>query len=123
MRLLLIALLLTTFSQARLNLAQPTTAGKASWYGKREQGKKTASGERFDRMKYTCASRQYRIGTMLRVTYPKTGVTVTVRVNDRGPWVKGRILDLSERAAHTLGLKPHGVDFVQIQPLHIWRNQ
>src|SRR5271154_3843242 len=105
MRTLLFALLLTTVCQARLNLAQPATTGVSSWYGLREQGKKTASGERFDRHQLTCASRQYPLGTLLLVRYPAKGTFVEVRVNDHGPWVRGRCLDLSERAAEVLGLK------------------
>ena len=120
MRLAITLLFCSIFCQAQLNLAQPSTTGKASWYGKREQGKRTASGERFDRLQYTCASRYYRLGTRLRVTYPRTGAFVTVRVTDRGPFVHGRILDLSEQAAKTLGLRPHGVDIVQIEPVHLW---
>ena len=100
----------------------PTTKGQASWYGKREQGKRTASGERFDRRRYTCASRTYPLGTLLMVKYPRKGTFVVVRVNDRGPWTKGRVLDLSERAAEYLGLKPYGVDTVVIEPLQLkWR--
>ena len=110
-------LLLGTLCSARLNIALPATSGRASYYGKREQGKRTASGERFDRQQYTAASRTYKIGTLLMVRYPRKGTFVVVRVNDRGPWVKGRILDLSERAAQTLGLKPYGVDMVVVEPL------
>ena len=116
--ILLTTLLLSGIpSSARLNIALPTTQGKASWYGRREQGKRTASGERFDRRRFTCASRTYPLGTLLMVKYPRMGTFVVVRVNDRGPWVRGRVLDLSEHAATTLGLKGHGVDFVVIQPL------
>jgi len=116
--ILLTTLLLSGIpSSARLNLAQPKTAGLASWYGRREQGKRTASGEKFDRHRFTCASRTYPLGTWLMVKYPRMGTFVVVRVTDRGPWVKGRVLDLSEHAATTLGLKGHGVDFVVIQPL------
>lgn len=122
MRPFLIALLLTTLCHARINVAQPTTAGTASWYGKREQGKRTANGERFDRRKMTCASRLYPMGTLLMVRYPAKGTFVMVRVNDRGPWVRGRILDLSEKAASILGLKPSGVGYVEITPVHLWRN-
>jgi len=104
---------------SKLNLALPKTAGLASFYGRREQGKRTANGERFDRMKYTAASRTYPMGTLLNVYYPRTHVTVTVRVNDAGPWVKGRILDLSERAATVLGLKGQGVGYVEISPVHL----
>ena len=118
--ILLTTLLLSGIpSSARLNLEQPKTAGLASFYGRREQGKKTASGERFDRHRFTCASRTYPSGTWLMVKYPRMGTFVVVRVNDRGPWVKGRVLDLSEHAATTLGLKSHGVDFVVIEPIHL----
>ena len=120
MHLCAVLLLLVTLCQAQLNLAQPATAGVASWY-RMGQGRKTASGERFDRRKYTAASRFYRVGTMLKVTYPRTGAFVIVRVNDRGPFVRGRVIDLSERAAQSLGLKPQGIGLVEIQPVHLWR--
>lgn len=107
-----------TLCSAGLNIAPPATHGVASWYGKREQGKRTASGERFDRRRYTAASRVYPLGTLLMVKYPRCGTFVVVRVNDRGPFKKGRVLDLSERAAETLGLKPYGVGRVIIEP---WR--
>jgi rare lipoprotein A len=113
---LLILLLSVIPCSAGLNIAKPATTGRASWYGKREQGKRTASGERFDRMKYTAASRTYPLGTLLMVKYPRKGTFVVVRVTDRGPWIKGRVLDLSERAAQTLGLKPYGVGTVEIKP-------
>ena len=83
-----------TLCSAKLNVELPTTTGKASWYGRREQGKRTASGERFDRRRFTCASRHYPLGTLLMVKFPKRGTFVIVRVNDRGPFKKGRILRL-----------------------------
>ena len=109
---------------ARLNIAQPNSSGIASWYGRREQGKRMANGQRFDRNKYTAASRTYKLGTVLRVTFPTKGTFVTVVVTDRGPWVKqngsySRVLDLSERAAQTLGLRPYGVAQVTIEPWHV----
>jgi rare lipoprotein A len=104
--------------KSTLNIPSPKTRGIASWYGKREQGKPMANGQPFDRNKYTAASRTYKLGTYLEVTYPRTGITVLVRVTDRGPWVKGRVIDLSERAATTLGLKQRGLGEVEIQPLH-----
>lgn len=119
MRLFITAILLlsSTLCSARLNIEQPATTGKASWYGKREQGKRMANGQRFDRMKYTAASRTYKLGTLLMVRYPRMGTFVVVRVTDRGPFKKGRVLDLSEKAATTLGLKSRGVDTVVIEPL------
>ena len=120
--LLMILSLTGTLCSAKLNVELPTTTGKASWYGKREQGKRTASGERFDRMKYTAASRHYKLGTLLLVKFPKKNTFVVVRVNDRGPFKRGRVLDLSEHAAEVLGLKPFGVGTVTIEPLHMkWR--
>ena len=113
---LMILLLIGTLCSAKLNLPLPETHGKASWYGRREQGKRTANGERFDRRRYTAASRTYPMGTLLMVRFPRKGTFVVVRVNDRGPWVKGRVLDLSERAAQTLGLKSFGVGDVTITP-------
>jgi len=119
-RILLMLLLLTgTLCNAGLNIEKSATTGLASYYGKREQGKRTASGDRFDRRQYTAASRFYPLGTWLMVKYPRCGTFVVVRVNDRGPWVKGRVLDLSERAAQTLGLKRYGVGKVVIKP---WLN-
>ena len=108
-------LLLITLCPAKLHSARPKIAGIASWYGKREQGKRTASGERFDRHGLTCASRTYPFGTMLMVKYPAKGTSIIVRVNDRGPWVRGRIIDLSEQAAKSLGLR--GLGYIEIVPL------
>ena len=78
--------------------------GRASWYGKYFQGKKTTSGERFNRFKYTCAHKTLPFGTRLRVTNLDNGATVVVRVTDRGPFRHERIIDLAEVAARPLGL-------------------
>jgi rare lipoprotein A len=83
--------------------------GKASWYGKRFQGRKTASGERFDRHAMTAAHKTLPFGTRVRVTHPKSGRSVVVRINDRGPYARGRIVDLSEEAARRLGMIEAGV--------------
>jgi len=88
--------------------------GQASWFGPRFHGRLTASGERFDRFALTAAHRTLPLGALVRVTYLKTGRTVTVRINDRGPWIRGRILDLSEGAAEQIGLKHAGVGRVRI---------
>jgi rare lipoprotein A len=82
--------------------------GRASWYGKRFQGMKTTSGERFNRFKYTCAHKTLPFGTRLRVTNLNTGATVVVRVTDRGPFRHQRIIDLAEVAARPLGLVEAG---------------
>jgi rare lipoprotein A len=77
--------------------------GLATWYGPGFQGKPTASGEIFDKEKLTAAHRTYPFGTRLRVTNPKTGRSVDVVVNDRGPFVAGREIDLSWAAAREIG--------------------
>jgi rare lipoprotein A len=88
--------------------------GLASWYGEAHDGLPTASGEIFDRTRYTAAHRTLPIGTRVRVTNLENGRVVRVRVNDRGPYVAGRILDLSQEAARTLGIVERGVVMVQL---------
>lgn len=73
--------------------------GKASFYGKQFHGRKTASGEIFNMNEFTAAHRSYKFGTYLRVTNLSNQRSVIVRVNDRGPFIKGRIIDLSKAAA------------------------
>jgi rare lipoprotein A len=82
--------------------------GRASWYGRRFQGLRTSSGERFNRHEYTCAHKTLPFGTRLRVTNVDNGVTVVVRVSDRGPFRHQRIIDLAEVAARPLGLVEAG---------------
>lgn len=92
-----------------------TQDGVASWYGPGHQGRLTADGERFDMRKLTAAHRTLPFNTVLRVTDLDSGRRVTVRVNDRGPYVKGRILDLSAAAATALGMHHDGVAHVRIE--------
>jgi rare lipoprotein A len=89
--------------------------GIASWYGHEFQGRRTAAGERFDMNSMTCAHPTLPMGTWLRVTNLKNRHTTFVRVNDRGPALDGRIVDLSFAAAHALGLK--GLGKVKLEPL------
>jgi rare lipoprotein A len=89
--------------------AQDFQRGKASFYAKHFKGRKTASGERLHPDSLTCAHRSFPFGTMLRVYNPANGRSVVVRVTDRGPFVRGRIIDLSWRAAKELGIIGHGV--------------
>ena len=91
--------------------------GQASWYGAQHQGKPTASGERFDQNALTAAHRQLPFGTRVRVTHLSSGRQVIVRINDRGPFSKGRIIDLSRRAAEQLGMLRQGVAPVRIEAL------
>ena len=87
-------------------LAQ-TQSGKASFYSKKFTGRKTANGERLHHDSLTCAHKTYPFGTLLKVTNPENGVHVIV--TDRGPYVKGRIIDLSVRAAKELGIIAQGI--------------
>ena len=89
--------------------------GLASWYGREHHGKRTASGEPFDMEAFTAAHRSLPFGTWVRVTHLATWHAVTVRINDRGPWVGGRVIDLSRRAAHALGILADGVARVRLE--------
>jgi rare lipoprotein A len=91
--------------------------GPASWYGADHQGRLTASGVRFDMNRLTAAHRQLPFGTRLEVTNLANGRTVTVVVNDRGPYVGRRIVDLSRKAADDLGFVRQGVTRVRIDAL------
>lgn len=95
----------------------PERIGKASWYGPGFAGRKTASGERFDPKLLTGAHRTLPLGTKVRVTNLKNGRSVLIRINDRGPFIRHRELDLSEGAARELQMKGQGVAAVLIQPL------
>jgi rare lipoprotein A len=88
--------------------------GQASWYGPNFHGKKTASGERFNMYRYTAAHRTLPLGTKIRVVNVDNGKSVVVRINDRGPYAKGRILDLSKRAARKLGMLSTGTAHVKL---------
>jgi len=87
----------------------------ASWYGLDHQGLLTASGERFDRNKLTAAHPSLPLGTLLRITNPANGRQVLVRINDRGPFRRGRMLDISETAARRLGMLGRGLAWLQIE--------
>jgi rare lipoprotein A (peptidoglycan hydrolase) len=94
--------------------AMLTTSMLASWYGEKFQGKLTASGELFDLNKLTAAHKSLPLGSLVRLTAKSTGKSIVVRINDRGPWIKGRDLDLSEAAAIALGIHNFGVSVVQV---------
>ena len=89
--------------------------GKASYYAKKLTGRQTASGERLHHDSLTCAHRTYPFGTLLKVTNPANSKEVIVRVTDRGPYVKGRIIDLSVRAARELGILAQGIAPVTVE--------
>lgn len=87
-------------------------SGKASWYGPGFNGKKTASGEIFDMNKCSAAHLKLPFQTRVQVEDPRTGKTVIVKVNDRGPYVKTRVMDMSKGAAVKLGTISRGVAFI-----------
>ena len=94
--------------------SQAAQTGLASYY---KHGKRTANGERFDPMGFTAAHRTLPFGTRVLVTDIKTGKSVIVRINDRGPHQRGRLIDLSLGAAKAVGLTRSGVARVRIVPL------
>lgn len=85
----------------------------ASWYGEEFQGMQTSSGELFDASKMTAAHRTLPLGSRVKLTAVSTGKSVIVRINDRGPWVKGRDFDISEAAAIALGIHDKGIAVIE----------
>lgn len=97
-----------------------TVTGTASWYGGKFHGRKTASGERFNKNALTAAHRKLPFGTKVRVTHLGNRKSVVVRINDRGPFGnKGRIIDVSEATAKRLGMKQSGVARVKLEVLSV----
>lgn len=92
-----------------------TVEGVASWYGPGFDGKKTASGEKFDQDALTAAHAYWAFGTLVKVTFPSTGRSVVVRINDRFPSHKGRAIDLSKAAAKAIGLIGPGTGVVRLE--------
>jgi rare lipoprotein A len=89
--------------------------GVASWYGAAHQGHQTTSGERFDQAVMTAAHMTLPLGTFVRVTSLNTGKSIKVRINDRGPHARGRIIDLSAEAAASLDLRQDGGGPVKLE--------
>ena len=109
----MIKLLTTMF----LLLSTPALAeeGKASWYGPGFHGRTTASGERFDTNRYTAAHKSLPFGTQVQVMNKDNGKWVLVVITDRGPFIKGRVIDLSKRAAEELDIIKTGVGNVLLK--------
>ena len=95
--------------------AAADTVGVASFYDGRLHGGPTASGERFNQNAMTAAHRTYPIGTRVRVTNLNNGKSVTLRINDRGPYIRGRIIDVSRGAAAQLGFIANGLAKVRVE--------
>jgi rare lipoprotein A len=100
-----------------VSLVRSTYTGMASWYGPGFHGRRSASGEVFNQHALTAAHRTLPFGTQVRVTNVHTGQQVVVRINDRGPFSHGRIIDLSAGAAAEIGLRRMGVGRVQVEVL------
>jgi rare lipoprotein A len=91
--------------------------GTASWYGDPFHGRPTSSGVVFDKRRFTAAHRTLPLGTRVKVTELASGRAVVVTINDRGPFVDGRLIDLSRRAAERLGFLERGLARVQVESL------
>ena len=92
-------------------------SGTASYYGAKHHGKKTASGEPFNQHAMTAAHRRLPFGTRVQVTNLSNDRSVVVRINDRGPHIRGRLIDLSRQAAEQLGMLRSGIARVRVQAL------
>jgi peptidoglycan lytic transglycosylase len=91
----------------------------ASWYGPRFHGKLTANGEIYDQMAFTAAHKKLKFGTLLKLTNPRNHKFVIVRINDRGPYINGRQLDLSKGAAISLGMIKPGVINLKVEEIRL----
>jgi rare lipoprotein A len=103
--------------RAKATASRNAAIGSASWYGPGFRGKKTASGDIFDDGKFTAAHKTLPLGSRVRVTHLSNGKSVEVLINDRGPYVDGRIIDLSHAAARHLGMVESGVAEVRVEPV------
>lgn len=116
----LLLILLAVAACAGPRIRPPVRGGEvgiASWYGRKFHGRRTASGEVFDMHQLTAAHRTLPLGSWVAVTNLENGRSIQVRVNDRGPFVRGRIIDLSYAAARAIGMVRQGVARVHIWPL------
>ncbi|NNE23600.1 MAG: septal ring lytic transglycosylase RlpA family protein [Rhizobiales bacterium] len=108
------ALVCGLWSGQSLAAAKKVSLGKASWY---KMGTRTANGERFNPNGLTAAHRTLKFGTKVRVTNLRNGKSVVVRINDRGPFIRSRIIDVSMGAARQIGLTRMGVAKVKVEVL------
>jgi rare lipoprotein A len=95
--------------------SQSPQTGKASYYANKFHGRLTANGERYNKNEFTCAHRTLPFGTWIKVTNLKNNKTVMVRVNDRGPYAKDRLIDLSRAAAESVDMVKYGIVSVSIE--------
>lgn len=99
--------------------AGPTQRGEASYYGPQFAGRRMANGERFDPQSNSAAHKSLPLGTVARVTNLENGRSAVVRVEDRGPYVRGRVIDVSPRTAEHLDMKQDGTAPVAVTPLNL----
>jgi len=116
---LLILISVPTGASAKVVIPGYTQQGIASYYGGKFHGRKTASGEIFNQWARSAAHKSLPLGTKVRVTKLSNGRSIVVRINDRGPFVKGRIIDLSRKAAQDLGIIKSGVAKVKVEVLSL----
>ena len=109
-------------AQSKSRGAKTQQTGKASFYSKRATGARTSNGERLHHDSLTCAHKTHPFGTLLKVTNPSNGKEVVVRVTDRGPFKRGRIIDLSWGAAKELGMLTQGVAMVKVEVVETTRS-
>jgi rare lipoprotein A (peptidoglycan hydrolase) len=102
-----------------LNPTKAFQEGPASWYGERFQGRITAIGESFDANELTAAHPTLPLGTYVKITSKQNGRAVVVRITDRGPFIDGRIIDVSQNTARILGFREQGVQAVRVDVLHL----
>lgn len=113
-KILFTLLLIFTFNYSFAD-SYPEIIGEASYYSNRLHGRKTSSGELYNMHKFTCAHKTYPFGTVLKVTNLKNNAFIHVTVNDRGPYAKSRIVDLSMAAAKELNMVQSGVARVKVE--------
>jgi rare lipoprotein A len=116
-RATLLTLALTLATSVQTTSAAQTITGVASWYGPGFHGRTTANGERYDMYGLTAAHKSLPFGTEVKVTNSTNGKTVIVRINDRGPYVGSRVIDLSRRAAEAIDMIGPGTAAVTVQVL------
>ena len=92
--------------------------GTASWYGKQFHGRQTASGDTYDMFQFTAAHRTLPLGTLVKVTNLRNGKWVVVKVNDRGPYVGHRVMDVSYGAAQMMGFRQRGLERVRLEVIN-----
>lgn len=112
-----VSLKVLTFPLSTSNKGKGVYVGYASWYGDEFHGRRTANGEIYNQFRYTAAHRSLPYNTLVEVTNLKTRRAVIVRINDRGPFIRGRIIDLSYAAARKIGMIEDGVQRVRLKVL------